>query len=90
MAIAIAAIVGLVVFSGYLLYQNSNLRKISEKQSLQIDESEQLKAELDESEGRAQAVRSRIDSVEKVAEDLFGVSRIDRFAMPPLDIFSLL
>jgi len=46
-AVAIAAILGLLCFSGYLLYQNNNLKKLSEKQILEIDESEKLKAELE-------------------------------------------
>ena len=45
--IAIAAIIALLGFSGYLLYQNNNLQKLSETQSFEIDESEKLKAELE-------------------------------------------
>ena len=47
MAVAIAAILGLLCFSGYLLYKNNNLQKLSAQQSLEIDESEKLKAELE-------------------------------------------
>jgi len=46
-AIAIAAIIGLLCFSGYLLYKNNNLKLLSEQQSLKIDETEKLKLELD-------------------------------------------
>ncbi len=45
--IAIAAIIALLGFSGYLLYQNNNLQKLSETQSFEIDETEKLKAELE-------------------------------------------
>ncbi len=47
MAVAIAAIIGLLCFSGYLLYKNNNLQKLSAQQSLEIDESEKLKGELE-------------------------------------------
>lgn len=46
-ALAIAAIIGLLCFSGYLLWKNKNLQQVSENQSMQIDESEKLKAELE-------------------------------------------
>lgn len=46
-AVAIAAIIGLLCFSGYLLYKNNDLQKLSEQQSLEIDESEKLKGELE-------------------------------------------
>ena len=46
-AVAVAAIIGLLCFSGYLLYKNNNLKTLTEKQSLEIDESEKLKAELE-------------------------------------------
>jgi len=46
-AVAIAAIIGLLCFSGYLLYQNNNLQKLSDIQTSEIDKSEQLKAELE-------------------------------------------
>ena len=46
-AIAIATIIGLLGFSGYLLYKNNNLKQLSEQQILKIDESERLKLDLD-------------------------------------------
>jgi len=46
-AIAIAAIIGLLGFSGYLLYKNNNLKTILEKEIVNNKELENLKLELD-------------------------------------------
>jgi len=46
-AIAIAAIIGLLGFSGYLLYKNNNLKMILEKEIVNNKELENLKLELD-------------------------------------------
>lgn len=47
MAVAIAAIIGLLCLSGYLWQQNGNLKKLTEVQLEEIDESEKLKTELE-------------------------------------------
>lgn len=78
MALAIAAIVGLLCFCGYLLYKNNDLQQLTEKQSLQIDESEKLKAELEkqyyESLAELEEMRGNNDElnalIEKQKEEL--------------------
>ena len=78
--LALAAIIGLLSFCGYLLYQNNDLQKLTEQQSLQIDESEKLKVQLDkqyyQSLAELEEMRGNNDElnalIEKQKEELKG------------------